>query len=194
MKKLLIGLLTILTANITLAQTVYIASGAKNQVLVYRYASSGAEGCGIRTVFMTNVPKGNNMGDMSVNVFKNQKGEYIGLTKMIYASIPNLNNVETTKSIPISQYSMINSAGKPLRFNPTFQAGEDKNSLSTQTSVEDAIDFLFDLASQKTVQVGIVFKAEKGTRIFSIKAEKLEPAEAEALSKCISQLMSDGKK
>jgi hypothetical protein len=193
MKKLLIGVLTVLAVSTTLAQTVYIASGAKNQVLVYRYASSGAEGCGIRTVFMTDVPKGNNMGDMSVNVFKNQKGEYIGLTKMIYASVPNINNLET-KNIPISQYSMVNSAGKTLRFNPTFQAGDVKNSLSTQTSVEDAIDFLFDLASQKTVQVGIVFKAEKNTRIFSIKAEKLEPAEAEALSKCISQLMSDGKK
>ena len=71
----------------TYAQTVYITSGAKNQVLVYRYASSGAEGCGIRTVFMTDVPKGNNMGDMSVNVFKNQKGEYIGLAKMIYAGM-----------------------------------------------------------------------------------------------------------
>jgi hypothetical protein len=194
MKYLLIGFAAIMAVNSAIAQTVYIASATKNQVLVYRQASTGLDGCGIRTVFMTDVPKGNNMGDMSVNVFKNQKGEYIGLTKMIYASIPNINNLETVKSIPISKYSMVNSAGKSLRFAPTFQAGEEKNSLNTQVSVEDAIDFLFDLASQKTVQVGVVFKPEKTTRIFSLRAEKLEQAEAEILSKCITQLMSDGNK
>jgi len=193
MKHLLIGLLAILAVNSTIAQSVYIASAAKNQVLVYRYSSNGLDGCGIRTVFMTDVPKGNNMGDMSINVFKNQKGEFIGLTKLIYSNIPDINKVET-KGMSLSKYSMTNALGKSIRLNPTFKSGDDKDSLTTQASVEDSIDFLFDLASQKTVQIGVTFKNEKTERIFSMKAEKLEPKEAEILSKCISQLMSDGKK
>lgn len=193
MKILLVGLATLLAISSSIAQSVYIASAAKNQVLVYRYSTSGVEGCGVRTVFMTDVPKGKNMGDMSVNVFKNQKGEYIGLTKLIYSNIPDINKVET-KGIPLSKYSMTNASGKSVRLNPTFKSGDDKDSLTTQASVEDSIDFLFDLASQKIVQVGVTFKNEKTERIFSMKAERLEPKEAEILSNCISQLMSDGKK
>ena len=193
MKQLLIGLIAIVISNTTIAQTVYIASAAKNQVLVYRHSSSGVDGCGLRTVFMTNVPKGNNMGDMSINVFKNQKCEFIGLTKLIYSNIPDINKVETI-GISLSKYSMTNASGKSIRLSPTFKSGDDKDSLTTQASVEDSIDFLFDLASQKTVQVGMTFKNEKTERIFSVRAERLEPKEAEILSNCISQLMSDGKK
>ena len=193
MKILLVGLATLLAISSSIAQSVYIASAAKNQILVYRYSSNGVEGCGIRTVFMTDVPKGKNIGDMSVNVFKNQKGEFIGLTKLIYSNIPDINKVET-KGISLSKYSMTNASGKSIRLNPTFKSGDDKDSLTTQASVEDSIDFLFDLASQKTVQVGVTFKNEKTERVFSMKAERLEPKEAEILSNCISQLMSDGKK
>lgn len=193
MKILLVGLATLLAISSSIAQSVYVASAAKNQVLVYRHSLSGVDGCGIRTVFMTDVPKGNNMGDMSVNVFKNQRGEFIGLTKLIYSNIPDINKVDT-KGISLSKYSMTNASGKSIRLNPTFKSGDDKDSLTTQASVEDSIDFLFDLASQKTVQVGVTFKNEKTERIFSMKAERLDLKEAEILSNCISQLMSDGKK
>ena len=76
------------------AQNVYPTKTSNNQPLVYRDSTGNYSGCGVRTVFMTDVPKQTHMGDVSMNVFKASQGQLVGMAKAGYVYIPNINLIQ----------------------------------------------------------------------------------------------------
>lgn len=179
-------LLMMLTTNL-FAQAVYPTDTATNQPLVYRDASGSFNGCGVRTIFMTTVPTPTYMGDVSMNIFMNSNGAMIGMAKVGYAYIPNLNDPKNRKRIPITSFMMANSSGKAAKLMG-MKPSEDKNLLISTTSEQDAINFIVDITTEKTVQIGIQLPNEKGIRIFSMKSEPMSREESDQLINCLTQI------
>ena len=169
-------------------QNVYVAGGVKSQPLVYRDGSGNFYGCGIRTVFLTDVPKPTHIGDISVNIFKQKSGDVVGLAKIIYSRVDNMKDMNSTKSLPLSGFMFAESSGKAMKFGE-IKAGDDKDSYLAQTSVVDAIQYLTDVTGGKTTQVGVIFKgSDNSMRIFSLKAQPLSQDEITPLASCIKQI------
>jgi hypothetical protein len=169
-------------------QNVYVAGGVKSQPLVYRDSSGNFYGCGIRTVFLTDVPKPTHIGDISVNIFKQKSGDVVGLAKIIYSRIDNMKDMNSTKNLPLYGFMFAESSGKAMKFGE-MKAGDDKNSYLAQTSVVDAIQYLTDVTGGKTTQVGVVFKGgDDSMRIFSVKGQPFTQEEVTPLAACIKQI------
>ena len=174
-------------------QNVYSAISAKSIPLVYRGADGNYDGCGIRTVFVTDVPKPTHVADFSVNVFRQKTGLVIGFTKMIYSYTPETNNLNKMQNIPLGGYMIAKANGQALKLEP-YTNGEDKNSLVAATSSISAIEFMTDISSEKKVQVGIKRKGDNNLRIFSFKSDPFNKDEFETLYACIDQMTNDRKK
>jgi hypothetical protein len=113
-KKVLL-ILTLLAPTSVFAQAVYPTEFSNNQPLVYRDANGNYNGCGVRTVFMTDVPKPTHMGDVSMNIFKLPQGQTVGMAKVGYVYIPDIKDPTNTKRIPITSFMMANSSGKAAK-------------------------------------------------------------------------------
>lgn len=185
--KVLFFALTLLTSTSIFPQTVYPVETSNNQPLVYRYSGDSFNGCGVRTVFMTNVPTPTHMGDISMNVFKNSQGEMLGMAKAGYVYIPNIKDPKDTKRIPIASFMMANSSGKAAKML-AIRPSDDKDALVSTTPEGDAYSFIVDITTGKTVQVGIQLMGEKSLRIFSMKPPLMSKEEAEQLVNCLSQI------
>lgn len=172
------------------AQNIYFVDMAKNQPLIYRDADGSFKGCGIRTIFMTDVPTQTHVGDISVNIFKAANGRLMGLTKAIYSYAPDMNRIDNVKKIPIDSYMMANASGKAIKLTD-IHAGEDANSLVSPSSPTEAVQFMNDLSSGKTVQVGVKLKGDKSLRIFSMKVNQFSIQEAEPFMACLKQVLSN---
>lgn len=170
------------------AQNLYMVDIAKNQPLVYREADGTYKGCGIRTIFMTDVPSQTHVGDISVNIFKSSNGNFMGLTKAIYSYVPDINRIDNVKNIPIDSYMMANASGKAIKLID-IHSGEDANSLVSPSSPTEAVQFMNDISSGKTVQIGIKLKGEKSLRIFSLKVNQFSSQEAEPFMACLKQVL-----
>ena len=192
-KNCLFALLLSLLAGFAQAQNVYSALSAQSIPLVYRGADGNYDGCGIRTVFVTNVPKATHIGDFSVNVFRQKTGMVVGMTKMIYSYTPETNSIKKLENLPLDGYMLAKANGQALKLEP-YSNGEDKNSLIAFTSAVSAIEFMGDITAQKKVQVGIKFKGDNNLRIFSFKSDAFKKDELETLFACIDQLSKEGKK
>ena len=189
MKKILFVIACCISAT-SFAQNLYVVDSVKSQPLVYRNDSGGFKGCGIRTVFVTNVPKPSYVGDISVNVFKQDSGKVIGLVKIIYSKIGNLNDPNSTTNIPLTKFMFANASGQAFRLGE-IQPGEVSNSYLTQSSPVDALQYLTDAISGKATQVGVTFKSDPSTmRIFSLKNTSLSPDEMAPLATCMKQVSS----
>jgi hypothetical protein len=170
------------------AQNVYVIDNVKSQPLVYRNDSGGFRGCGIRTVFLTDVPRPSHIGDISVNIFKQDSGNVVGLVKIIYAKIGNLNDPNSTTNIPLSKFMFAGASGQAFRLGD-IQLGEVQNSYLSQSSAVDAIQYLTDAVAGKTTQVGISLRNEGSSlRIFSLKNTPLSQDEVGPLATCIKQI------
>lgn len=169
------------------AQAIYPVDSATNQPLVYRHSSGSYNGCGVRTLFATSVPKSTHMGDISVNVFKNSQGQIIGMAKAIYLYVPDVNNINNFKRVPISSFMMANSGGKAIKLLG-IKPSEDKEALISTTPEEDALSFIVDVTTGKTVQVGIQLKGDKTLRIFTVKPDLLTKDESNQLVSCLEQI------
>ena len=170
------------------AQNLYFVDVAKNQPLVYRDGDGSFKGCGIRTIFMTDVPSQTHVGDISVNIFKSPNGQIMGLTKAIYSYVSDMNRLDKVKNLPIDSYMMANASGKAIKLS-NVRSGEDINSLVSPSSPNDAVQFMNDISSGKTVQVGIKLKSEKTLRIFSMKVNQFSIQEAEPFMACLKQVL-----
>jgi hypothetical protein len=187
MKLILFAVACCLSAT-SFAQNVYVIDNVKSQPLVYRNDSGGFKGCGIRTVFLTDVPRSSHVGDISVNVFKQDSGKVVGLVKIIYSKIGNLNDPNSTTNIPLSKFMFASTSGQALRLGD-IQPGEVPNSYLTQSSAADAMQYLTDAIGGKVTQVGVTFKSEASTmRIFSLKNTPLSQDEMAPLATCMKQL------
>ena len=91
MTRMILFVLLTISAN-AFSQNVYVAEG-KSQPLVYRKKTGEYYGCGIRTVFTTDVPKPYHLGDISVNIFRQDSGNVVGLVKIIYSRIDNIKDL-----------------------------------------------------------------------------------------------------
>ena len=185
---------SILLSGITFAQNVYVAESVKSQPLVYRDKNGRYDGCGIRTVFVTNVPKPSHIGDISVNIFRQDSGNIIGLVKVMYSKIDNLKDVNSTKNLPLSKFMFATTSGKALRLGE-IRKGEVPDTYLAQSSAEDAIDYIFDATAGASTEVGITFKDSDGSmRIFSLKNVPLTKDELTPMGLCIKQLTSKASK
>ena len=192
--KLIFFLTSIFLSGTTFAQNVYVAESVVSQPLVYRDKNGGYDGCGIRTVFMTNVPKPSHIGDISVNIFKQNSGSIIGLVKVMYSKIDNLKDVNSTKNLPLSKFMLATTSGKALRLGE-MRKGEVSNTYLAQSSAEDAIDYIFDATAGASTEVGITLKDGDGSmRIFSLKNAPLTKDELTPMGLCIKQLTSKSSK
>lgn len=186
--KLTIFLMGLFFGGVTFAQNVYVAEGVKSQPLVYRDKSGGYSGCGIRTVFVTSVPTPSHVADVSVNIFKQESGDIVGLVKIMYSKIDNLKDVNSTRNLPLSTFMFATSSGKALRLGQ-IRSGEVPNTYLAQSSAEDAIDYMFDAVAGASTEVGVTFKDSDGSmRIFSLKNKPLNKDELTPMSLCIKQL------
>lgn len=172
------------------AQNVYVAEEVKSQPLVYRDKNGGYYGCGIRSIFVTNVPKPTHVGDISVNIFRQDSGNIVGLVKIMYSKIANLKDVNSTTNLPLARFMFADSSGKALRLGE-IKSGEVSNTYLAQSSAGDGIDYIFDAVAGKTTEVGVTFKGnDSSMRVFSLKNLPLTKDEAVPLNLCIKQLSS----
>ena len=169
------------------AQNVYPTETSSNQPLVYRDSTGNYSGCGVRTVFMTDVPKPTHMGDVSMNVFKASQGQLVGMAKAGYVYIPNIKDLINTKRIPITSFMMANTSGKATKLL-AIKPSDDKAMLISSTTEEDAYSFIVDITTGKTIQVGVQLPNEKTLRIFSIKPSPMSKEEADQLVNCLRQM------
>jgi len=179
--------LTLLGSFSAFAQAVYPVETSNNQPLVYRDASGNFNGCGVRTVFVTTVPKPTHMGDVSMNVFKASQGQMMGMAKAGYVYITDIKDPSKVKRIPITSFMMANSSGKAVNMM-AIKPSEDKDALISTVPEEDAYSFIVDITTGKTVQVGVKLPNEKSVRIFSMKPPLMSKEEAEQLVSCLSQI------
>lgn len=170
------------------AQNLYFVDVAQNQPLVYRDSDGSFKGCGIRTVFMTDVPSQTHVGDISVNIFKSSNGQVVGLTKAIYSHVSDMNRLDKVKNLPIDSYMIANAGGKAIKLNKV-DSGEDINSLISPSSPTEVIQFMSDISSGKSVQVGVKLKGDKSLRVFSLKVNQFSMQEAEPLMACLKQVL-----
>ncbi len=188
MKKLIyVFVLTLMNSALAFAQAVYPVETSNNQPLVYRDASGSYNGCGVRTIFMTTVPSPTHMGDVSMNVFKNSRGEMIGMAKVGYVYIPNLKDPKASKRVPITSFMMASSSGKAAKMLD-IKPSDDKDALISTTPEEGAYNFIVDVTTGKTVQVGVQLPGDKTIRIFSMKPPPMSKEEAEQLVSCLGQI------
>lgn len=183
-------LISFIISSAVLAQNVYVAEEVKSQPLVYRDKNGGYFGCGIRTVFVTNVPKPTHVGDISVNIFRQDSGSIVGSVKILYSKIANLKDVNSTTNLPLAKFMFADSSGKALKLGE-IRPGEVSNTYLAQSSAGDAIDYMFDAVAGKTTEVGVTFKGgDSSMRVFSLKNLSLTKDEAVPLNLCIKQLSS----
>jgi len=192
-KKWLFALPLALLFGSSQAQNVYSVLTAQSIPLVYRGADGKYDGCGIRTVFVTNVPKATHIGDFSVNVFRQKTGMIVGMTKMIYSYTPETNSINKLENLPLGGYMLAKANGQALKLD-AYSNGEDKNSLIAFTSAVSAIEFMSDITAEKKVQVGIKFKGDNNLKIFTFKSDAFKKDELETLFSCIDQLSKEVKK
>ncbi|MEI6190686.1 MAG: hypothetical protein WCP61_09730 [Chitinophagia bacterium] len=185
-KKVLL-ILTLLAPTSVFAQTVYPTEFSNNQPLVYRDANGNYNGCGVRTVFMTDVPKPTHMGDVSMNIFKLPQGQTVGMAKVGYVYIPDIKDPTNTKRVPITSFMMANSSGKAAKML-AIKPSDDKDALISTTVEEDAFNFIVDITTGKIVQVGVQLPSEKTLRIFSMKPSAMSKEEADQLISCLRQI------
>lgn len=193
MKTAFLTLLLIGTSEVVFAQNVYKPISASSIPLVYRDSSGNYDGCGIRTVFVTDVPKATHVGDFSVNVLKQKTGGVIGLTKVIYSYAPSTKDISKIQNLPLSGYMIAKADGQALKLEP-YYSGEEKNALLAVTSPISAIKFMTDMSSLKRVQVGVTFKGEDNLRIFSMLSDPFSKEDLITMSACIDQMLKSDKK
>ena len=186
--KLILALIIFVISGSAYSQNVYVASGVKSQPLVYRDKNGGYYGCGIRTVFVTDVPKPNHIGDISVNIFRQDSGNIVGLVKIMYSKIDNLKDVNSTKNLPLSNFMFATASGKALNLGE-IRGGEVLNTYLAQSSAEDAIDYITNATAGMTTEIGVAFKGnDDSMRIFSIKNKALTADELTPMGLCIKQI------
>jgi hypothetical protein len=179
--------LSLLGSFSAFAQAVYPVETSNNQPLVYRDASGNFNGCGVRTVFVTTIPKPTHMGDVSMNVFKASQGQMMGMAKAGYVYITDIKDPSKVKRIPITSFMMANSSGKAANMM-AIKPSDDKDVLISTVPEDDAYSFIVDITTGKTVQVGVKLPNEKSLRIFSMKPPLMSKEEAEQLVGCLSQI------
>lgn len=187
MKKILFVIACCISAT-SFAQNLYVVDSVKSQPLVYRNDSGGFQGCGIRSVFVTNVPKPSYLGDISVNIFKQDSGNTVGLVKIIYSSIGNIQDPNSAKNVPVSKIMFAGTSGQAMKLGD-IRSGDIANTYLASASAEGALDYLYDAIIGKTTQVGVTLKSDPGAmRIFSLKNTPLSPDEIAPLATCMKQL------
>jgi hypothetical protein len=184
------GLFTLFTTIFSAciqAQNIYTVDIAKAQPLVYRDADGSYKGCGIRVVFITDVPTKNHLGDISMNLYLNKKGEPFGLSKAIYSVSKDMSK-ETTTNMPISSYSMAGSNGKGIKMLDLRSSNANDGALLANNSWGDAIDILMDFYGSEPTQIGFVFKNEKVERIFALRVSAMSKDERAIFMACMKSL------
>ena len=186
MKKTLLAIILMISTTV-FAQNVYPTKTSNNQPLVYRDSTGNYSGCGVRTVFMTDVPKQTHMGDVSMNVFKASQGQLVGMAKAGYVYIPNIKDLTNTKRIPITSFMMADSSGKAAKMT-AIKPSDDKDVLISTTFEEEAFSFIVDITTGKTVQVGVQLPSEKTLRIFAMQPSAMSKEESDQLVNCLRQI------
>lgn len=186
--KSIVLILTCLLSGVAFSQNVYVIDTAKSQALVYRDDSGKFNGCGIRTVFVSDVPNSSHVGDISVNIVKQNSGNMIGLVKVMYSKIGNLNDPKSAKHLALTKFMFATAAGEAIKLGDV-KPGDIPNTYLAQSSAAGAMDYLADASIGKTTQLGIALKSEGSMmRIFSIKNQRLSPDEIGPLAACVKQL------
>jgi hypothetical protein len=175
------------------AQNVYTVDVAKAQPLVYRDADGSFRGCGIRVVFISDVPTKNHVGDISINLYLDKKGDPFGLSKAIYSASKDMSK-ETTTNVPISSYSMAGSNGKGIKMLDLRSSNANDGALLANNSWGDAIDLLMDFYGSEPTQIGFVFKNEKVERIFALRVSAMSKDERAIFMACMKSLTEKSKK
>ena len=127
------------------------------------------------------------MGDISVNIFKNEQGQLVGMVKAIYLYIPDIKNIKNYKRVPITSFMMANASGKGIKLLGV-KPSDDKEALISTAPEDDVLSFLVDLTTGKTVQAGIQLKGEKSMRIFTMKPSLLSKEESAQIVSCLEQV------
>jgi len=170
------------------AQNVHEVSFAKNEPFIYQDSAGKYEGCGMRSTFLTKIPKHEYAADFSIGLFKERDGKLTGLTKMIFSAIPDLSNPEKFQNLALTNYMMADSNGIAITLS-YFRAGKEKNSMLATTYPLEVINILGDIQSGKSIQVGVSIKGEQNMIMFAAKPEKqLTKDEMLPLITCISKL------
>jgi hypothetical protein len=185
--KFILMALSVFCAINAQAQSVYIVDAAKAQPLAYRDADGSFRGCGIRVVFVSNVPTKNHVGDVSVNLYLNKRGEPFALSKAIYSMSINMTK-ETTTIVPIASYSMAGSNGKAIPMFDLRNANPSDGALLANNNWSDAIELLMDFYGSEPTQLGFTFKNEKVERIFAIRVSPMSKGEKDVFMNCMKSL------
>lgn len=190
--KLIFVLISAMFSTCIQAQNIYTVDIAKAQPLVYRDADGSYKGCGIRVVFISDVPAKNHLGDVSMNLYLDKKGEPFGLSKAIYSFSKDMSK-ETTTKVPISAYSMAGSNGRGIKMLDLKSSNTNDGALLANNSWGDAIDLLMDFYGSEPTQVGFTFKNEKVERIFALRVSPMNKDERGIFMSCMKSLTEKAK-
>lgn len=174
-----IALLSI--TSIAYGQNLHIANTVKAQPLVYRGDDGGYKGCGIRVVFMTNVPNPTSIADISINLYNPKDGQPIGLAKALLSDYSD----KTNKRIAIDYFMMAKNSGQAIKLLD-IKSSEDELALLSSTPWEDSLDLLMDFISSKSTEIGFKMKSEKTLRIFRVTVPPMKIEEIRAFNSCFS--------
>lgn len=167
-----------------IAQNVYPVEAALAQPLVYRNKGD-LNGCGLRTMFMTNVPEKSNSGELSINLFK-EKDFYFGAAKALYHRLSRQGGTKL-EAIPIKTFSLTISPNQYIEVN-NIRSGEDDGSLIGSIAGRNALEFMAAIIEGKRIEVAYQFREEKGTRIFSIEFPPIDEKESKVFFDCVESL------
>lgn len=167
--------------SIAYGQNLHIANAAKAQPLVYRADDGAYKGCGIRVVFMTNIPSASSIADISINLYNPKGAQPIGLAKVLLSEFSD----KTNKRIEIDSFMMAKSSGRAIKLLD-IKSSEDELALLSSTPWEDSLDLLMDFLSSKSTEIGFKLKSEKTLRIFRVVVPPMEIEEIRAFNFCFS--------
>lgn len=164
-------------------QNLHIAGAVKAQPLIYRSDEGTHNGCGLRVVFTTNVPRTSSIADISINVYNPKGGKPLGMAKAMLSDYSDKDN----KTIPIDSFMMAKTSGDALKLSNLKQS-EDKDALLSATTADDALDLLMDFLTSKPTEIGFKLKGEKTMRIFRVTVPSLGQEEIKSFGTCFRKI------
>jgi hypothetical protein len=164
-------------------QNLHIAGAVKAQPLIYRSDEGTHNGCGLRVVFTTNVPRTSSIADISINLYNPKGGKPLGMAKAMLSDYSEGAN----KTIPIDSFMMAKTSGDAIKLFDLKQS-EDKDALLSSTTADDALDLIMDFLTSKPTEIGFKLKGEKTMRIFRVTVPSLELEEVRSFNTCFKKI------